>query len=323
MKVYYSTDTIPDFKRAIVTIGTFDGVHLGHRQILEQLKQEAARIDGETVIITFHPHPRKVVAAGQSPVQLINTIEEKIELLERNGIDHLVVVPFTAAFSQMSPGEYVETFLVQQFHPHTVIIGYDHRFGQGRQGDYTLLEKYSAQGLFQLKEISAHLINDNTVSSTRIREAVLAGEIAVANNLLGYDFFFEGTVVEGNKLGRTLGYPTANLRIENEEKLVPGNGVYAVQVEVRGPRSEAGGKPSDLRLPTSAFRKGMMNIGVRPTVDGTKRVIEVNIFDFNEDIYGSTLRVHVRKFLRGEQKFNGLDALKEQLAKDKQQAEQY
>jgi riboflavin kinase/FMN adenylyltransferase len=323
MKVYYSTDTIPDFKRAIVTIGTFDGVHLGHRQILEQLKQEAARIDGETVIITFHPHPRKVVAAGQSPVQLINTIEEKIELLERNGIDHLVVVPFTAAFSQMSPGEYIETFLVQQFHPHTVIIGYDHRFGQGRQGDYTLLEKYSAQGLFQLKEISAHLINDNTVSSTRIREAVLAGEIAVANNLLGYDFFFEGTVVEGNKLGRTLGYPTANLRIENEEKLVPGNGVYAVQVEVRGPRSEAGGKPSDLRLPTSAFRKGMMNIGVRPTVDGTKRVIEVNIFDFNEDIYGSTLRVHVRKFLRGEQKFNGLDALKEQLAKDKQQAEQY
>jgi riboflavin kinase / FMN adenylyltransferase len=324
MKVYYSTDTIPDFKRAIVTIGTFDGVHLGHRQILEQLKQEAARIDGETVIITFHPHPRKVVAAGQSPVRLINTIEEKIELLERNGIDHLVVVPFTAAFSQMSPGEYIETFLVQQFHPHTVIIGYDHRFGQGRQGDYTLLEKYSAQGLFQLKEISAHLINDNTVSSTRIREAVLAGEIAVANNLLGYDFFFEGTVVEGNKLGRTLGYPTANLRIENEEKLVPGNGVYAVSVRSResGSGSQEMNSP-DFRPQTSDLKKGMMNIGVRPTVDGTKRVIEVNIFDFDEDIYGSTLRVHVRKFLRGEQKFNGLDALKEQLAKDKLQAEQY
>jgi riboflavin kinase/FMN adenylyltransferase len=315
MKVYYSTD-IPVFKRAVITIGTFDGVHLGHRQILEQLKQEADRIDGETVIITFHPHPRKVVAAGQSPVQLINTIEEKIELLESNGIDHLVIVPFTPVFSQMSPESYIEDFLIQQFHPHTVIIGYDHRFGQGRKGDYKLLEVYSERGLFRLKEIPAHLINDNTVSSTRIREAVLTGHIAIANSLLGYPFFFEGTVIEGNKLGRTLGYPTANVSIGNEEKLVPGNGVYAVTVESRESIAGSLSLAPDSRLQTQGSLKGMMNIGVRPTVDGTKRVIEVNIFDFNEDIYGQTLRVYVKEYLRGEQKFNGLDALKEQLAQD-------
>lgn len=303
MKVYYSTETIPAFKKAVVTIGTFDGVHTGHKSILEQLKREAARIGGETVIITFHPHPRKVIVSGQPAIHLINTIHEKIELLEKNGIDHLVVVPFTDDFSQQSPEEYIEKFLVEKFHPHTVIIGYDHRFGKNRLGDYKLLEEYSARLGFNLMEIPAHVINDNTVSSTRIREAVLHGNTDVANTLLGYDFFFEGTVVDGNKLGRTLGYPTANLRIENAEKLVPGNGIYAVELEIKG-------KPARL--------KGMMSIGIRPTIGGTDRVIEVNIFDFNEDIYGATVRVYIRKYLRSEVKFNGLDALVEQLGKDKE-----
>ncbi|QEC43735.1 bifunctional riboflavin kinase/FAD synthetase [Pseudobacter ginsenosidimutans] len=302
MKVYHSTEQMPVFRNAVVTIGTFDGVHIGHQQILTQLKQEAERIQGETVIITFHPHPRKVVAAGQAPVYLINTIEEKIELLERNGIDNLVIVPFTESFSQQTPEEYCEHFLIEKFHPHTVIIGYDHRFGKGRKGDYKLLEDYSARLGFELKEIPAHVINESTVSSTRIREAVLGGDIGLARSLLGYDFFFEGKVVEGNKLGRTLGYPTANLQLTTEEKLVPGNGVYAVTVV----------------LPSGETKQGMMNIGVRPTVDGTKRMIEVNIFDFNQDIYGSVLRVYVQKYLRGEQKFNGLDALKQQLAIDKE-----
>lgn len=301
MKVYYSTDTIPAFKNAVVTIGTFDGVHSGHRHILEQLKQEAARIGGETVIITFHPHPRKVIAHGQ-PVKLINTIEEKIELLDKNGIDNLVVVPFTESFAQQIPEAYIEKFLVEKFHPHTVIIGYDHRFGKDRKGDYKLLEEYSARLGFDLMEIPAHVINNNTVSSTRIREAISKDDIDTANTLLGYDFFFEGTVVDGNKLGRTLGYPTANLRIENEEKLIPGDGIYAVEAAIGN----------------SQLLKGMMSIGIRPTIGGTDRVIEVNLFDFNENIYGATLRVYVKKYLRSEVKFNSLDALKDQLAKDKE-----
>lgn len=318
MKVYFSTETIPAFKKAVVTIGTFDGVHTGHKSILEQLKREAARIGGETVIITFHPHPRKVIVSGQPAIHLINTIDEKIELLQKNSIDHLVVVPFTDDFSQQSPEEYIEKFLVEKFHPHTVIIGYDHRFGKNRLGDYKLLEEYSARLGFNLMEIPAHVINDNTVSSTRIREAVLHGNTDAANTLLGYDFFFEGTVVDGNKLGRTLGYPTANLRIENAEKLVPGNGIYAVKVEVRSQKSEAGSETSDLGPQTSDLRSGMMSIGIRPTIGGTDRVIEVNIFDFNEDIYGATIRVYIRKYLRSEVKFNGLDALVEQLGKDKE-----
>jgi riboflavin kinase / FMN adenylyltransferase len=305
MQVHRNIEQLPIFRNAVATIGTFDGVHSGHRQILDQLKQEAVKNNGETVIITFHPHPRKVVGTGRSPLFLINTIDEKIALLEAAGIDHLVIVPFTENFSQLSAREYVEDFLIGRFHPHTVIIGYDHHFGKGRSGDYKLLEEYSASGKFALKEIPEHLLHQSIVSSTAIRNAVLAGKMDDANELLGYDFFFDGVVVEGNKLGRTLGYPTANLRITDGEKLTPGNGVYAVDLTIEG---------GDTRL------HGMMNIGVRPTVDGVNRVIEVNIFDFNESLYGKTIRVFVKKFLRAEQKFNGLDALKEQLAEDKRRS---
>jgi riboflavin kinase/FMN adenylyltransferase len=282
------------------------------------MKREAARIGGETVIITFHPHPRKVIVSGQPGIQLINTINEKIELLDKNGIDHLVVVPFTDVFSQQSPEEYIEQFLVQKFHPHTVIIGYDHRFGKNRKGDYKLLEVYSTRLHFDLMEIPAHVISNNTVSSTRIREAILQGNTDVANTLLGYDFFFEGTVVDGNKLGRTLGYPTANLRIENEEKLIPGNGIYAVQAEIMNRQPAIPHNPGPAGNAQSRLN-GMMSIGIRPTIGGTDRVIEVNLFDFNEDIYGKTLRVYVVKYLRSEVKFNGLEALTEQLAKDKEE----
>ena len=321
MQVHRNIDELPVFRKAVVTIGTFDGVHTGHRQILNQLKEEALHNNGETVIITFHPHPRRVVRSGQSPVLLINTIEEKIGLLEAVGIDHLVVVPFTEDFSMLSAKEYVEVFLIGKFHPHTVIIGYDHHFGKGRGGNYRLLEDYSANGAFALKEIPEHLLHESIVSSTSIREAVLKGNIDVANELLGYDFFFEGTVIEGNKLGKTLGYPTANLRIENEEKLVPGNGVYAVLVQVNSQLSIVNGNvASNSQLTIDRSLPGMMNIGVRPTIGGINRVIEVNIFDFNTDIYGQTLRVFVKKFLRAEKKFNGLDALKQQLAEDKNES---
>jgi riboflavin kinase/FMN adenylyltransferase len=321
MKVYhYSTDNIPAFNRAVLTIGTFDGVHLGHRQILDQLRQESGRIGGETVIITFHPHPRKVVAGGQTSLHLINTIEERIELFEKSGIDHLVIVPFTPTFSQQSPEEYIEHFLIEKFHPHTIIIGYDHRFGIGRTGNYKLLEACCDRLKFRLKEIPPHVIDENTVSSTRIRQAVLEGHIGHANGLLGYDFFFEGTVVDGNKLGRVLGYPTANIRIEHEEKLVPGNGIYVVEAEVRGQRSEVGGQQHSPLTTHHSLLKGMMSIGIRPTISDNRRTIEVNLFDFNEDIYGETLRVYVKKYLRAEEKFNGLEALKDQLAKDRENA---
>jgi len=317
MKVYSNTDTMPAFDKAVVTIGTFDGVHLGHQQIIAQLKKEARRINGETVLVTFDPHPRKIVSAR--PLQLINTLPEKIELLEAQGIDNLVVVPFTADFSNQSANAYIEDFLISRFHPHTVIIGYDHRFGKDRSGDFHLLEKFARQHAFRLIEIPVHVIDEATISSTKIREALLNGQLEEAGRFLGYDYFFEGLVTEGNKLGRTIGYPTANLQLQTEDKLVPGNGVYAVYAAIKdipGAKSKA---RSSLTTQHSPY-KGMMNIGMRPTVDGTKRVIEVNIFDFDEDIYGVVLRVYLKKYLRSEQKFSGLDALKEQLAKDRSHA---
>jgi riboflavin kinase/FMN adenylyltransferase len=307
MKVHRDIEHLPGFRNAVVTIGTFDGVHLGHQKIISQLKSEAKRVDGETVIITFHPHPRKIVANRSHNIQLITTIDEKIELLAEKGVDHLVIVPFTLHFSEMEPKSYVEEFLKRKCNPAVVIIGYDHRFGRERQGDYKLLEQYSAKGFFQLKEISQQLINDSIVSSTAIRESLKAGDIEQANRLLGYDFFFEGTVVKGDQLGRTLGYPTANLRIDEPDKIIPGDGIYAVETEQMRRETEDGS-----RLPA------MMSIGVRPTVGGTHRTIEVNIFDFNKDIYGERLRVYVKHYLRPEIKFNNLEELKAALDKDKQ-----
>jgi riboflavin kinase / FMN adenylyltransferase len=319
MQIYYHTDQLPAFRRAVITIGTFDGVHTGHAQILQQLRQEAARIDGETVIVTFYPHPRKIVRGGTAEVRLINTLEEKIQLLSWQQVGHLVVVPFTADFAEMTAGQYVKEFLLERFHPHTVIIGYDHRFGKGRQGDYHLLEDFSRSEGFELQEIPVHLLDAVSVSSTRIREAIAGGDIESANQLLGYPFFFSGQVMEGRRLGRTIGFPTANLQVGSPDKLIPGDGVYAVEVEVVDAGSVSLTAPGTGASPFGGNRwKGMMNIGMRPTVDGRERTIEVNIFDFNEDLYGRELRVFVNKYLRGEEKFNGLDALKAQLTRDKE-----
>jgi len=319
MQIHYHTEQLPAFRRAVITIGTFDGVHTGHAQILQQLRQEAARIDGETVIVTFYPHPRKIVRGGTAEVRLINTLEEKIQLLSWQQVGHLVVVPFTADFAEMTAGQYVKEFLLERFHPHTVIIGYDHRFGKGRQGDYHLLEDFSRSEGFELQEIPVHLLDAVSVSSTRIREAIAGADIESANQLLGYPFFFSGQVMEGRRLGRTIGFPTANLQVGSPDKLIPGDGVYAVEVEIVDAGSVSLTAPGTGASPFGGFRwKGMMNIGMRPTVDGRERTIEVNIFDFNEDLYGRELRVFVNKYLRGEEKFNGLDALKAQLARDKE-----
>jgi riboflavin kinase/FMN adenylyltransferase len=305
MLVYRNIDLIPLFRNAILTIGTFDGVHTGHQQVIAQMKKRAVEVEGETVIITFDPHPRTVVKAAEG-IRLINTLDEKIELLSGKGIDHLVIFPFTEAFAQLSPADYISQFLIRYFQPHTLIIGYDHHFGKGRSGNYELLRQQSTIYHYHLQEILAHLLNSISVSSTRIREAIGEGDMETANHLLGYTFFFSGEVIEENKLGRTLGYPTANLAVLEKSKLIPGDGVYAVEVSV-----------SD--EPNKIYR-AMMNIGFRPTVDGTKRMIEVNIFNFDRMIYGRTLKVFVKKFLRPEKKFESLDALKEQLALDKVQA---
>ncbi len=226
-------------------------------------------------------------------------------MLSNEGIDHLVVIPFDEAFAEQSAEAYISDFLVKRIHPHTIIIGYDHRFGKDRAGNYLMLEQYGETLGFEVKEIAEKVLNEVAVSSTRIRKALLEGDIETANILLGYNYFFEGKVIEGNQLGRTIGYPTANLAIENHEKLIPGNGVYAVKIKTG-----------------EACFKGMMNIGFRPTVDGSRLAVEVNIFDFNRDIYHTAIRVYVKHFLRSEQKFSGLDALKAQLAQDKEMAVQ-
>lgn len=299
MTIHKDISSLLPFRNAVVTIGTFDGVHYGHRQIIRQLKEEAARINGETVLITFHPHPRKIVG-DTSGVKLLTTLEEKIALLEKEQIDHVVVVPFNEAFANQTAEEYVEEFLYKKFRPNTLIIGYDHRFGKKRKGNYHLLEAYGDKLGFVVKEIPEQVLQEAAISSTRIRKALLQADIATATSLLGYDYFFEGIVIEGDKLGRTLGYPTANLQLNNEEKLVPGDGIYAVSCEL-----------------TDSSYKGMMYIGSRPVVNGKRRVIEINLFDFNDDIYGQTLYVSVNRFIRGDMHFDSLDALKEQLALDK------
>lgn len=302
MQVHHNTDNLPQFRNAIITIGTFDGVHMGHRQIIDKMKAEAAEHNGETVIITFHPHPRKVVSSAILGVRLINTLEEKLELLKQAGIDHVVVVPFTDAFANQSAEDYIKHFLVDTFHPHTIIIGYDHRYGRERAGDYRLLEKEAKKNNYRLKEIPKHILENISISSTNIREAILHSDIATANKLLGYEFFFSGEVVHGDKLGRKLGYPTANLKVLNEEKITPGNGIYAVYAQTED---------------ATEMKKGMMSVGFRPTVDGKKRVIEVNIFDFDKEIYGQTLKVFIKKYLREERKFDGLESLIKQIDQDK------
>lgn len=318
MTVHHDIQHLPVFDKALITIGTFDGVHKGHQQILELMKSEAQRVGGETVIITFHPHPRTVIGpaakhAKDAAISLLNTLEEKISILTRSGIDHLVIIPFTIEFAEQSAEAYISQFLVNTFHPHTIIIGHDHRFGKDRSGNFQLLEDKAVEYQYEVKEIPGVLLENTTISSTRIREAMLRGDIEGASDLLGYDYFFSGTVVEGNKMGRTLGYPTANLLVEDENKLIPGNGVYAV--EVLQPHAEPGHQEVAIDI-----YKGMMNIGVRPTMGGTQRVIEVNIFNFKKEIYGGTLTVTIKKHLRSEIKFSGTDTLKAQLAKDKKAA---
>lgn len=303
MKVHYDLQNLPLFNKAVITTGAFDGVHKGHQQIIGKMKAIAQTIQGETVIISFHPHPRKVISSVPGEIKQLTHIDERIALLDKAGIDHLVVVPFDHRFSNMTAEEYVKDFIVGNFRPAHIIVGYDHRFGSGRKGNFELLEALGKEFHFTVDEINEQLVNGEIVSSTLIRNCITEKHIEQANSLLGYPYSFEGYVVRGNQLGRTIGFPTANLHINDEEKLIPSNGVYAVKVKGKCTKG--------------ILLNGMMNIGVRPTVDGHKKVIEVNIFEFDQDIYDQNITVQVYEFIRGEQKFDGLEGLKQQLALDK------
>ena len=306
MQVYNNIRDLPKFEKAVITIGTFDGVHQGHVQIVRQLIREAKEINGTPVVITFYPHPRMVVQK-ENQMFLLSTPEEKYSLLEELGIHDVVCIPFNKDFSEQTATDYIKNFLVDKFHPHTVIIGYDHKFGVNREGDYHLLESAGEQYDFKVKEIPEHVLKSVVISSTKIREALQTGAIETANEFLGYPYTISGKVVSGRQLGRTLGFPTANIIADDAFKLIPAIGIYAVKIF-----SE--------KFQTNYT--GMLSIGTNPTVEGVIQTIEVNIFDFNEDLYGSHLTIRLIRRLRNEIKFESLEELIEQMKKDKIATEQ-
>jgi riboflavin kinase/FMN adenylyltransferase len=301
MKIYNHIDEFKAVKNAVVTIGTFDGVHIGHRKIISRIKELAAATGGETVILTFFPHPRMILHPEDESLKLINTIDEKAGLLEQLGVDHLIITPFSRDFSNQTAEGYIRDVLVNKIGTKTIVIGYDHRFGKDRQGGLHDLLTLAPQYNFEVVEIPEQDINDVAISSTRIRTALLDNNINIANECLGYPFFITGKVIRGDQLGRELGYPTANLLIEESYKLIPADGIFAVKVKV-----------------ANNEYTGMAYIGHRPTVNGMTRNIEVNIFDFNTDIYNQQVRMEFLHFVRGDIKFSSLEELVTQLGKDKE-----
>ena len=300
MKIYYSTDDFNPVKNAVVTSGTFDGVHVGHQRILNRLKEIAANNGGETVVITFWPHPRFVLKPGTSTHLLLNTFEEKAELLKEQGIQHLLRIPFTKEFSQTTSQEFIENILVKKIGTKKLVIGYDHRFGKSREGSFEQLSMNAASYGFDVEEIPRQDVDNIGVSSSRIRLALEEGDLETATHFLGRPYSMNGRVVKGDKLGRVLGYPTANIDIDSNDKLVPAHGIYAVTVEHESERL-----------------MGMLYIGNRPTVDGSKMAIEVNIFNFDRDIYGENLKVNLIATIRKDAKFDDLETLKKQMEADK------
>lgn len=304
MKVYTDISEFKDVKNPVVTTGTFDGVHFGHQKIIDRLKSVANKIEGETVLLTFHPHPRMVLFPDDEDLKLLSTSEEKIIRLEAAGLDHLIIYPFSRKFSRLTATEYVRDLLVNEIGVNTLVIGYDHQFGRNREGNFDQLLELAGIYDFNLEEITAQELDDVKVSSTKIRNALFQGNVKIASKYLGHDYKVSGIVVKGRQIGRELGFPTANISVQDRYKLIPGNGVYAVRVKVN----------------KSVFN-GMLNIGYRPTVGGLfKATMEVNIFDFNADIYGHFIGIEFVKRLRDEIKFSSVDELKKQLELDKIQA---
>lgn len=305
MKVYYNLSDFKPLKNAIVTSGTFDGVHLGHQKILQILGETTEASGGESVVLTFWPHPRMVVSQDSQGLKLLSTVSEKIELLEKQGVNHLLIVPFTREFSELSSEEYVQKILLDTIGTKKLVIGYDHHFGRNREGNFQYLQDNSDRFSIQIEEISRQEIDNLVISSTKIRQSLLDGNVQSANDLLGRHYSFSGIVVKGRQLGRTIGFPTANTQVSESYKLIPANGVYAVRTLVRG-----------------QWLNGIMNIGNRPTVDGVGRTQEVYILDFNDDIYGENITIELIDYIRPEQKFKGIEELKNQILKDKERASQ-
>lgn len=301
MRIFNDLNDLPPFRNAVVTIGSFDGVHLGHQQILQKVNDLANSIDGESIVITFHPHPRLVVYPKDDSMKLITSIDEKVQLMERYHVDNVVVVPFTIEFSQLSADEYIQKFLAGKFHPKYIVIGYDHRFGLNRQGDINYLKWHGPEAGYKVFEIPKHEVENIAVSSSKIRTAVEKGDVSSAQRLMGHPFTLTGTVVHGNKIGHKLGFPTANLDIGQKHKLMPPPGIYAVNV-----------------VHSRQRYSGMLYIGNRPTLREYKnQTIEVNIFDFNKDIYGDKLQLELVERIRDDVRFEKLEELQKQLEQDK------
>ena len=283
----------------MVTIGTFDGVHHGHHEVLKRLIEEAKLIGGTSVVITFQPHPRKVLFPKRKDFFILTSDEEKICLLERTGIDHLIILPFTKEFSSLSAELFTQTFLIEKLQIKKLIVGREHQFGNKREGNHNDLMELSKKYQFECEEIPEQLINSVSVSSTKIRNALLEGDIKTSNELLGFPYFITGVVVEGNRLGRHIGYPTANIQPDSDDKLLPKNGVYVIKAELE-----------------DGFWDGMLNIGIRPTFNLKQRTIEANLFSFDRDIYGKTIRIYFLERIRDEEKFDEIQDLKDRLAYD-------
>lgn len=306
MKIYRSLNEFHQVNHAVVTTGTFDGVHFGHQKILARLKEIAAGIQGETVILTFFPHPRLVLFPEDNDLKLINTLQEKIYLLEQAGIDHLIIQPFTKEFSRLTSLEFIQQVLVGQIGTKKLVIGYDHHFGKNREGSFEHLKHYAPEYGFEVEEIPEQDVNDVAVSSTKIRNSLLEGDIRTANEYLGYPFRLSGTVVKGDQIGRTLGFPTANIHVPESYKLIPMDGIYAATLSLYGES-----------LP------GMMYIGTRPTIEGMTRNIEMNIFDFDRDIYGEEITLELLSFVRGDIKFKSLEELQIRMKKDEAEVRRF
>ncbi|SEH62191.1 riboflavin kinase / FMN adenylyltransferase [Paenimyroides aquimaris] len=298
MNVFHSVQAFKSTKKTIVTLGTFDGMHIGHQAILNKLKLQKKIYGYQTLVLTFFPHPRMVLKTDHQ-ISLLNTIDERIKQIENFGIDHLVVQEFTQEFANLSAEEFVKKILVDQFNIGKIIIGYDHRFGKNRSADIHDLIKFGNKYHFDVEQISAEELNDVSVSSTKIRKALTEGDVALAKTYLGYPYTVSGKVVSGKQLGRTIGYPTANVQVVEDYKLIPAIGVYVVGVTVKG---------RDLY--------GMLSIGTNPTVGGIEKTIEVNIFDFNDDIYNEEITIHFLTKIRNEENFGSVDLLIEALKKD-------
>lgn len=305
MKIY---NCIKDFKpvnNAVVTIGTFDGVHLGHQAVFNQMKVEATKISGETVVVTFYPHPRIVLEQENSNLKFIKTQEKKIQHIEKAGINHLIIVEFTKEFAKTTSEVFIKNLIIDIIHPKILIIGYDHQFGNNREGSFELLNRLGKQSGFDVKQVDAKNIGKTTISSTKIRDLLIQGDITVANKLLGHEYSITGKVVRGQSIGHNIGFPTANIEVSDEYKLIAAVGVYACRVHYMDETYE-----------------GMANIGFRPTIDKVNILnvwitIEVNIFDFNKVIYGKDITISFVKRMRDEHKFENIEALKTQLALDK------